>query len=403
MKKKTIALMLVIVMAAGLAGCAGKAEEQSAAPAETQTDETESSAPGEGEAQNGMGNPWRDCTEEEAYQYGPNGFSAPEGATDVHWSMMEAADKTALPGTMIQMDFTLDGVEMCAREQAVPGEEIVDISGMYYEWTVEDEGILANWAGGCMPFKSYRYVGDEGYADVILWFDIETGYAYSLSAVAPDLDGFDIQAVAEAIYDPDKQIGANMPDEEDLSGQAADDENSNEAINGYAEETAPSIDITGCDTFTQIVDKKLSDGMGYANVTIGDTDVLLVSSGTFDNLEGAFNAIDAAVFEYKDAAPFEIGKVCSGGTAYPLSVNNGYLYTGSNHWICKYAIADDKLMIMEKAAVSYDTDGNGTYSYESDDGGDYSDMDPAEAEKIFDDLVNEMMEGEVVEFSTVVK
>ena len=123
----------------------------------------------------------------------------------------------------------------------------------------------------------------------------------------------------------------------------------------------------------------------------------------FDDLEGGYNAIDAAVFEYKDGVPFEVGKICSGGTAYPISVNNGYLYTGSNHWICKYAMADDKLMIMEKASVEYDTDGNGTYHYESEDGGDYSYIDSAEAEKIFDDLISEMFEGEIVLFDKISK
>ena len=106
---------------------------------------------------------------------------------------------------MVQLTYDLDNAEITAREQAVSGEEIVDISGMYYEWTVSDEGILANWAGGNMPFKSYRYIGDNEYVDLILWFDIETGYAYSVSAQAPDLDGFDIQAVAEQMYDPDNE------------------------------------------------------------------------------------------------------------------------------------------------------------------------------------------------------
>ena len=163
----------------------------------------------------GMGNPWRDCTEEEAAKYAPNGFSAPEGATNVAWSLMEAKDDTALPGTMVQLRFDLDGVSFTAREQPVAGEEITDISGIYYEWTAEDEGVLQNWGDGNMPCRTYRYIGEYECIDVCLWFDIETGYAYSLSAVAGDLDGFDIQAVAGQIYDPDKQVGASIPDDTD--------------------------------------------------------------------------------------------------------------------------------------------------------------------------------------------
>ena len=394
MKKKALIAVTIATVAVLATACGTKTEEvpQNDVVEENSAETTEAE-----ETTVGMANPWRDCTEEEASKYSVNGFKAPEGATNVRWSLMEAADPNTLPGTMVQLTYDLDNAEITAREQAVSGEEIVDISGMYYEWTVSDEGILANWAGGNMPFKSYRYIGDNEYVDLILWFDIETGYAYSVSAQAPDLDGFDIQAVAEQMYDPEKQEWASIPDDEDVENP----EYTSEAIMGYAEDVAPAIDISGCDTFTQIVDKKLEDGMGYANVSLLDNDVLLVSSGVFDDLEGGYNAIDAAVFEYRDGEPFEVGKICSGGTAYPISVNNGYLYTGSNHWICKYAMADDKLMIMERASVEYDTDGNGTYHYESEDGGDTSTIDSAEAEKIFDDLISEMFDGEIVVFNKV--
>lgn len=394
MKKKILTATTLVTVALFAAACGSQTGD---APQTADVEESTADTAETEETNVGMANPWRDCTEEEATQYTVNGFKAPEGATNVRWSLMEAADPNTLPGTMVQLTYDLDNAEITAREQAVSGEEITDISGAYYDWTVSNEGTLANWAGGYMPFKSYRYVGDNEYVDLILWFDIETGYAYSVCAQAPDLDGFDIQAVAEQMYDPEKQEWASIPDDESEENP----EYTGEAIEGYAEDVAPSIDISGCDTFTQIVDKKLEDGMGYANASLLDTDVLLVSSGVFDDLEGGYNAIDAAVFEYKDGVPFEVGKICSGGTAYPISVNNGYLYTGSNHWICKYAMADDKLMIMERASVEYDTDGNGTYHYESEDGGDYSSIDSAEAEKIFDDLMSEMFDGEIVAFNKV--
>ncbi|MCR4763261.1 MAG: hypothetical protein K5696_07005 [Lachnospiraceae bacterium] len=213
MKKTGLALTLLTVLAITSASCGTAKDAPAAQNPQGQAASTEAKADSaESEAKVGLANPWRECTEEEAYQYGPNGFSAPEGAKNVHWSLMEVADNKTLPGTMVQMTFDLDGTAFTAREQPVAGGEIVDISGMYYDWTVTDEGTLANWGGGQMPFKSSRYIGEDGYVDVILWFDIETGYAYSLSAQAADLDGFDIQAVAEQIYDPDKQIGAHMPD-----------------------------------------------------------------------------------------------------------------------------------------------------------------------------------------------
>ncbi len=205
MKKRILTLTLITGLMLGAAAC-GKTETVLEAESQVTSDNTVKPA---GSAT--VANPWRDCTEEEASQFAPNGFSAPEGATNVKWSIMEQPID-ALPGTMVQLSFDLDGTAMTAREQAVPGEEIVDISGMYYDWDYSGDGTMANWGDGNMPYKDYGYVGDDEYVDVICWFDIETGYAYSLSAQAKDLDGFDIQAVAEQIYDPAKQISASIPD-----------------------------------------------------------------------------------------------------------------------------------------------------------------------------------------------
>jgi hypothetical protein len=392
--KKYLAIILTGIMALSLAACGDKSTDDNAV-AETETATIAESITETPAAT--IANPWRDCTEEEAYQYGPNGFSAPEGATNVKWSMMEVADNTVLPGTMIQMAFDLDGTSFIAREQAV-GDNDTDISGMYYNWDVEDSGTFQNWAGGQMPYTTYRHIGDDETVDVIRWYDVETGYAYSLSATAKDLDGFDISAIADQIYDPAKQIGANMPDDD-----AVFDEYTNASLKEIFEAAAPTIDMTGVDTFTQIVDQKLTDGMGYANVTLGDSDLLLVSSAAYDNLDGKMAAIDATVFEYKDGVPVEVGKLCSGGTAYPITVKDKYLYSASNHWVCKYVVDNNILYIMEKAAVNYDENGNGTYTYESDDAGDYSNVDSAEAENIFNTLLDEMMSGEVIDFSVVKK
>ncbi|MBE5847055.1 MAG: hypothetical protein E7300_05190 [Lachnospiraceae bacterium] len=170
-------------------------------------------------------------------------------------------------------------------------------------------------------------------------------------------------------------------------------------IAGTAEEVAPAIDIDGCDTFTQIIDKKFTAGMGYANEQVGGTDVFFASSGTFDNLDGNYAAIDAALLIYKDGVPFVIGKIASGGTAYPITIAGDAIYTGSNHWMCKYEIEDEKLKLEELAYVNYDSNGNAAYGYEHD--GKDMGLCNEDAEKVFNLLVNEMMEGRVVGFSTV--
>ncbi len=211
---------------------------------------------------------------------------------------------------------------------------------------------------------------------------------------------FHAQASVENVNTATLEIDEETYEEDYDASLIDEEENSVDALKEYSEETAPSIDITGCDTFTQIVDK-LPAGMGYANVTLDGTDALLVCSMAYDNLDGNMAAIDATVYMYEDGAPVEVGKVCSGGTAYPLTIADGKLFTGSNHWICKNALTDDELLIMEKASVVYDSNGDGTYFYESEDGGDYSYMDSDDAEEIFDDLLSEMFEGEVVNFIVI--
>ena len=124
-----------------------------------------------------------------------------------------------------------------------------------------------------------------------------------------------------------------------------------------------TTDIEGCDTFTQIVDK-LPEGAGYANVTIGDTDVLLVASGYYDNGDGTNAAIDSEVFYYKDGVPTYAGYITSGGTAYPLSVKDGILFEGGNHFMKKTTMEGGEFKNVEQAWVIYNEDGTGTYYYQ---------------------------------------
>ena len=114
--------------------------------------------------------------------------------------------KVEYPETTVQLEFDLDGMRFTAREQYY-GESTKDnISGMYYQWTSSEDVTLANWASGQMKGKLYRYVGEDECVDLCTWMDVETGAVYSLGVSAKDLDGFDIQAVAESMYDPDKEI-----------------------------------------------------------------------------------------------------------------------------------------------------------------------------------------------------
>ena len=162
----------------------------------------------------GMANPWREITAEEAAQY-PRMFTAPAGAKNVVWQVLDSAsDKNTGKEPLIELDFDIEdeyGTQsFCARYQ-YGADESEDISGMYYDWTVTDEGKLSNWGMGNMNAKFYRFVSDEEMADLCTWYDIEIGISYCLSTTAPDLDGFDIQAVVESLY-PGDQIYSDGSD-----------------------------------------------------------------------------------------------------------------------------------------------------------------------------------------------
>ena len=140
----------------------------------------------------------------------------------------------------------------------------------------------------------------------------------------------------------------------------------------------------------------------YANITLDDTDVLLLSGDAFE-FDGQAQAVSAEVFYYNDGTPAYAGFVRSGGSANPLMINDGKLYAAGHHYVGKFTITDGQLVIAAEAFETFDMDGSPTYHYASDDGGDYTNLDQDAAKKAFDDLFSEYMEGEIIEFSIVNK
>ena len=350
MKKRLLTGIMVGALALQLVACGNAGTETTPVQTQEAAGETaqETNTEDNSTANAQLANPWKDITEEQAYGMIPNCFSAPEGATNIRWSVMEETGaEDTLPGPLVQLDFDLDDMSFTERAQ-VTGDDYTDISGMYYDWTVTDDVTLANWGGDAMQGKTYRYLGENEMADLITWYDVEIGISYSLSTVAPDLEGFDIQAVAEQTYDPAKQVGAGMPDDDH-----------------------EPMDITGCDTFTQIVDK-LQPGQGYANVNLVNQDVLLVTSGTYDldvDQGKRFGAIDADIYMYDtDGSIVYLGYVQAGGTAYPLAMDaDKHLCVGGNHNMAKMTIDENnKIAVDEEVYVLYDSNGNGTYYHVSD-------------------------------------
>ncbi len=385
MKKRILALLMTGAMVLSAMGCGAQVETEQTSDITNEevalADTVEASE--EASQEVGIANPWRDITYEEANATVGKLFKAPEGATNVQWSICDSvADPSGFPGPLVQLTYDFDHYSVTAREQAT-SEDAEDISGMYYDWTATDETNLGYWGYGKMPAKFYRYISDEEWADLCTFYDVELGAAYSFSVVAKDLDGFDIQAVVESMFDQETQYGYNP-----LS---------------YMDEHEP-LDITGCDTFTQIVDK-LEPGFAYANATIDGVDVLLVTDYTFHDPDtDKDNAIEAEIFAYGDGVPYLAGYVSAGGTAYPLSITDGKLFVGGNHFIKEYAFMGQKyMMVLEGSWVDYDSDGNGTY-YAHSDVREYAE---AEADckvaddSIMTDLFDRYMNGEVIDFQVV--
>jgi hypothetical protein len=126
------------------------------------------------------------------------------------------------------------------------------------------------------------------------------------------------------------------------------------------------VDLSKYATFTKMLDD-FKKGMGYANEQVGDADVFFASSETYSDEDGKAYAIDSSLFVYdKNGSIVYLGQVASAGTAYPLALNDGFLYTCSHHMITKYTVQDGKLVVSEEAAEVFDTDGNATYSYAAD-------------------------------------
>ena len=139
-------------------------------------------------AETGMANPWTQTTAQGLMDVLGLQLGLPDGATNVTWQMMENPQ-------MGQVQFTWQGEDYTSR--VAPTDEFEDISGMYYNWEIEDECEVGRCKG------VVRRAHDDGNTvDVCLWYDDLTGLMYSVSVVGTDSDGFDITAAAQILYIP---------------------------------------------------------------------------------------------------------------------------------------------------------------------------------------------------------
>lgn len=135
-----------------------------------------------------IGNPWVDSNRESILATLGLDMVVPDGATDIDYQMSEEVG-------LGQVTFSYGDTSLDFTYRMKKSDEFEDISGLYYEWDVEDD-IYVEWCEG----KCWRVVTDDETIDACLWFDEELGIMCCLSTSAPDLDGFDITAIAQLIY-----------------------------------------------------------------------------------------------------------------------------------------------------------------------------------------------------------
>lgn len=203
-----------------------------------------------------------------------------------------------------------------------------------------------------------------------------------------------VEEVKEAEEAATEEIAEETVEAVKEAAEEATEEVAEETENSYAD-----FNIGGCDNFTQIVDRKLENGWGYANEPVGDTDVFFVSNEIFNDADGNAQAMDSLLLIYKDGVPAIVGQVSSTSTSCPVSLKDKVIYTGGNHGAEKYTVLNNEFVRTEAAWVEYDSDGKETYYYQSGDGEATKQADSTECDRIF----KEFEEATPVYFSVVEK
>lgn len=103
--------------------------------------------------------------------------------------------------------------------------------------------------------------------------------------------------------------------------------------------------------------------VAYAQMEMDGISIFLVSDGFYQDGDHTY-AISCNVYCVgEDVAPFQIGSLESGGTAYPLAIGADGFYVTSGHSIEVYAIdaASGKLGLARSNTEVYDENGNAAY------------------------------------------
>ena len=382
MKRKIAIIVTALTMTAGIMTGCGETQAPANEPAQETAQEAAvaTSEADKKEETTQIANPWVDITEEEANECCTRLFKAPEGAQVRGWSKCEAlGDPDKGVGPLVQLSFSLDDMEFTARAQQGAAED-ADIAGNFVNWTVgPDDVTLANWGGGNMTGKTYRSINDSGYVDMITWYDMEIGISYSLSVAAADLDGFDIQAVAEQMYAEDNEPYADMPEDflQEQSGK------------------------TSFDSYDDVI-AALTKGEGYAYIKLigSDEEVLAVTDLVFESDHSAY---EISVYGKPEGKVKQLGLAYGNGSSYPLRLEDGIIYAGDNHTYATYFLSQEYGSLMMKDSISdgVETGSEEIYGFTREkntfeDGTDYTGT-----KEDFEKLLEEREKKPIIEFTVV--
>ena len=135
-----------------------------------------------------IANPWEDLTAEQLKAESGLSFGLPEGIENVIYRYLPDEN-------LAEMQFTAGSDEFCARIQ--PADEPMNISGMYFDWDNEEEVHIGQSTGTIGQAKT----GSEDWVELCQWYDADQGLQYSLSVYTTDIDGLDLTALAEQVYE----------------------------------------------------------------------------------------------------------------------------------------------------------------------------------------------------------
>ena len=138
-----------------------------------------------------IANPWEDVSADQLMAETGISFGVPEGAENVIYRFLRS-------DWLAEMQFTIGRDEFCARikPEKLGDGQLLDISGMYFEWEHVEEVRIGQWYGTV----SQAQTGSEDWVELCQWYDDDQCRMYTMSVYTTDPDGMDLTALADQVY-----------------------------------------------------------------------------------------------------------------------------------------------------------------------------------------------------------